>query len=304
LTAIPAPWLPYGEAQEIAPGARCVLAQNPSPLTGSGTNTYLIGQSALALIDPGPDDPKHLQAILNALRPNERISHIFVTHAHKDHSTGTKALSDATGAPVFAMGGPTAGRSATMTRLAQEGLLEGGEGIDHSFEPDERLADNELITGDGWALQALWTPGHFGNHMAFALGDQIFCGDLVMGWATTLVSPPDGDLAAFLNSCERLLQIAPKRLFPGRGAPIEDPSARISELISHRKTRERQILAALAKGPATKEALTAQIYQDVPQHLWPAAARNVLAHLIHLSETGTAHPLGPLTADAQFELIK
>ncbi|MEM8978181.1 MAG: MBL fold metallo-hydrolase [Pseudomonadota bacterium] len=304
---LPDPWIPYGQAHELIAGIRCVLARNPSPLTGSGTNSYLLGHGEVALIDPGPEDPAHLNALLGALEPGEKITHIFVTHAHKDHSEGTAALKSATGAPVYAFGGPLEGRSAIMTDLALSGVLEGGEGVDHSFAPDILLKDGEGLTLGSWRLTAHWTPGHFGNHLAFEAQNGVerfvFSGDIVMGWATSLVSPPDGDLSAFFSSCEKLLMLKAQRFFAGHGAPIESPSERIKELVHHRKTREAQILASLAEAPGTKEELTERIYRDVPSHLWPAAARNVLAHLIHLSQTGKVTTQGPMSAAACFELL-
>ena len=171
-----------------------------------------------------------------------------------------------------------------MTPLV--GRIGGGEGADRSFAPDRCLADGETVAGSGWALRALHTPGHFGNHMCFQHGDMIFSGDLVMGRATSLVSPPDGDMAAFMASLDRLAGLGPRILLPGHGDPVGDPAGRIAELIAHRRGREAQILAALGEGPATLAALTARIYHDTPAALLPAASRNVLAHLVDLAARG------------------
>jgi len=291
-----------GRPETVAPDLRRILAPNPSPMTFRGTNTYLLGRTDLAVIDPGPDDPRHLQAILAALRPGQRISHILVTHAHLDHSPLARRLARTCGAPVLAYGDARAGRSAVMRKLAGDGPMGGGEGVDAAFRPDSVLGDGTVLRGEGWALQALWTPGHFGNHMSFVYEDAVFTGDLVMGWASSLVSPPDGDLGDFMASCRRLRGLGARVLYPGHGAPVTDPAARLDWLIDHRQARERSIRAALASGPAGAAELTARIYTDTPKALLRAAERNVLAHLIELCARGIAMPEGPLRADARFHL--
>ena len=294
---------PTGVAEWLAPGLRRIVAKNPSPMTYRGTNTYLIGTGDLALIDPGPDDPAHLAAILAALEAGERITHIFVTHSHIDHSPLAAALSQATGATVLAFGDSLAGRSHLMDALAAEGLSGGGEGVDPDFAPDILLSDGQTVTGESWALTALHTPGHFGNHLCFAWEDALFCGDLVMGWASSLVSPPDGDLTAFMASCAKL-QAHDWRIFhSGHGAPITEPAARLEWLITHRKSRESQILACLGQSPATATALTAEIYADTPKSLLPAAERNVFAHLIDLTERGLVVAKPQLSQGAIFTAL-
>ena len=293
---------PTGQAETLEPDLRRIVANNPSPMTYRGTNTYLIGHGNLALIDPGPNDPAHMDAILSALGPDERISHIFVTHSHVDHSPLAAPLSDATGAPVLAFGDSLAGRSAVMSDLAASGLSGGGEGVDPHFAPDILLQDNETVMGESWALTALHTPGHFGNHLCFAWNDALFCGDLVMGWASSLVSPPDGDLTEFMASCTRL-QAQDWRVFhSGHGEPIADPAARLDWLITHRQSREAQILMALQHGPATATALTAQIYAETPAELLPAAERNVFAHLIDLVQKSHVQASPQLSKSATFRL--
>jgi len=279
-----------------------VLAPNPSPMTYLGTNTYILGRSDLAIIDPGPDDSAHLKALLRAIdgRP---VTHIFVTHSHLDHSPLARPLSDATGAPVLAFGDHLAGRSAVMDQLAAGGLVGGGEGIDHGFRPDQRLADGAEITGEWGTLAALHTPGHIGNHLCLAWGHAVFTGDHVMGWASSLVSPPDGDLTDFMASCERLANCPAKIYYPGHGAPVTDPMDRLRWLVTHRQTREAQILQALATGRATAAALTRTIYHDVAPALLPAAERNVLAHLIDLHGKGKVGASPALTADPIFALL-
>ncbi|MHC9237090.1 MBL fold metallo-hydrolase [Pseudooceanicola sp. 502str34] len=289
-----------GVAEALSPLVRRIVAPNPSPMTYRGTNTYLVGQSEIAVIDPGPRDDAHMAAILAALAPGQRISHIFVTHAHLDHSPLARPLSEATGAPVLAYGDAFAGRSAAMQTLAAAGEIGGGEGVDAAFVPDIELADGEEVSGPDWTLEALWTPGHYGNHLSFQLGEELFSGDLVMGWASSLVSPPDGDLTDFMASCERLAARPARRFHPGHGAPVDAPAERLAFLLSHRRAREGAILDALAAGPATAAALAARIYTDTDPRLLPAATRNVLAHLIDLTGRSRVVPAGDLRADSAF----
>lgn len=291
---------PVGVPVTLAPGLRRLVAPNPSPMTYRGTNTYLIGTGDLAVIDPGPDSPAHLDAILGALEPGQRISHIFVTHTHLDHSPLARPLSERTGAPVLAYGDALAGRSAVMTDLAAAGLAGGGEGIDAGFRPNETLSDGQIITGDGWELEVIHTPGHLGNHIALAWGSACFTADHVMGWASSLVSPPDGDLTDFMASCRRLRARAWEVFHPGHGAPVTDPAARLDWLMSHREAREAAILQHLTQGPATAEALARAVYTDTPAALLPAATRNVFAHLVDLTGKSAVAPTGPLAANAEF----
>lgn len=290
-----------GRPERLAPDIRRVLAPNPSPMTFTGTNTYLVGAGDVAVIDPGPDDPAHRAAILSALDPGERIAHVLVTHPHLDHSAGAGALAAACGAPVGAFGPPEAGRSATMARLARSGLEGGGEGVDRGFVPDVVLRDGDRLETGGARLTALWTPGHMASHLSFALGDIVFTGDIVMGWATTLISPPDGDLLQFLDSCRRLADLGARRFLPAHGDPVDAPRQRCAALIAHRETRHGQIRAALASGPATPAAIAAALYPETAGRLRRAAERNVLAHLIALCEAGEA-TAGALSISAPFRL--
>ncbi|UWQ39901.1 MBL fold metallo-hydrolase [Leisingera aquaemixtae] len=291
-----------GPAVELEPGLRRILAPNPSPMTFRGTNTYLIGTGSLAVIDPGPECAPHLEAILAAVQPGQRITHIVVTHSHLDHSPLARGLSQATGAPVYAFGGAGAGRSAIMSRLAASGLAEGGEGIDTGFAPDITVRDSDVIGGDGWELEVIHTPGHLGNHIALAWNDACFTADHVMGWASSLVSPPDGDLTDFMASCRRLRQRSWRVFHPGHGAPVTDPAGRLDWLIAHRQSREAAILQALGQAPATARALAEQIYTETPPALLKAAERNVFAHLVDLSGRGLAAPQETLSAASVFAL--
>ena len=293
---------PVGVLEPLEPGIRRILAPNPSPMTYWGTNTYVVGEGRVAVIDPGPADPAHMQAILDGLAPGEEVSHILVTHAHLDHSPLARPLAEATGAPVLAYGDALAGRSEVMAKLVAGGLTSGGEGVDAAFRPDETLVNGEVIHGNGWTLDTLWTPGHFANHLCFALGDAVFTADHVMGWASSLVSPPDGDLTAFMASCHTLAARADRIYYPGHGAPVIDPAARIDWLITHRLGRETQILAALAAGPGTVTSLTEAIYTDTPASLIPAARRNVFAHLINLTTREKTRAEPTLSEAADFSL--
>lgn len=293
---------PVGQPERLADGLRRILAPNPSPMTFWGTNTYLLGHREIAVIDPGPAQAAHLQAILAALAPGQRITHILVTHSHRDHSPLAAKLSEISGAPVLAYGPSGAGRSAVMQRLAQSGLADAGEGVERDFTPDICLGDGEVTESDEWRIVAHWTPGHLGNHMCFQWSDTVFCGDLVMGWASSLVAPPDGDLTDFMASCQLLRGLEARVLQAGHGLPIEAPRARIDWLIGHRQAREAAILDALETGPATAEALARQIYTDTPAALLPAAQRNVLAHLIDLMGKSRVSVDPPLTATARFAL--
>lgn len=289
-----------GEVWEIAPGLRRIRAPNPSPMTEKGTNSYLVGGSDLALIDPGPALPAHLDRLMEEIG-DANVSAILVTHSHRDHSALAPDLSRHTGAPVLAFGDSQAGRSAVMRGLPE--TIGGGEGVDRDFRPDRTLSDMETVSGDGWSLTALWTPGHMGNHLCFAHGDTLFSGDLVMGWSTSIVSPPDGDLMAFMASCRRLAERRDRLYLPGHGSAVPDPSSRVAELIAHREARTEQLLGALSQGPASSAALTRRVYHDLPEHLLPAAERNLLAHLIALIEAGCARADRPLGPDAIFEAV-
>ena len=270
-----------GVATQFDDGLACVLAPNPSPMTHWGTNTYLLGWDSVAVIDPGPMDLDHLSALIAAIN-GRAVSHIIVTHSHLDHSPLARPLADVTGAPVLAFGHSRAGRSKMMQTLASSGVMGGGEGVDLDFAPDVLIADGDVIDGDGWQLRAIHTPGHFGNHLCFLWGDVAFTGDHLMGWASSLAATPMA------------------RAYSAHGAPVPDAQGRLADLVAHRLDREGEILAALNLGPATPSELTAMIYTDVAPALLGMAQRNVLAHLIDLTQRRKAEPIGPLSATAQF----
>lgn len=276
----------YGEAVALTPLIRRVLAPNPSPFTFHGTGTYLVGRGEVAVIDPGPAQPAHLAALERAL-VGERVTHILVTHTHSDHSPAAAPLRAATGAPTCAYGPHGAGK-----REAGIAVEEGG---DMDFAPDIVLRDGDTLAGDGWTLEAVYTPGHTSNHLCFALREEatLFSGDHVMGWSTTVIVPPDGDMAQYLASLERLRQRAEQRYWPTHGNPIEDPATFLARLIEHRHARERQLLACLAHGLTRIADMVPVVYSAVDPRLHPAASMSVLAHLEHLVATHRARCEGP-----------
>jgi hydroxyacylglutathione hydrolase len=256
-------------------------------MTGDGTNGYIVGRGTVAVVDPGPDDDAHLAAWRDALR-GETVSHVLVTHAHLDHSALARRLADIVGAPVVGFGRWDAGRSGLMRRLAGREEIAGGEGLDRAFAPDRTVDEGDLIVGPGWRLGVMHIPGHSAGHLAFVTGDVAITGDHVLGWTSTLISPPDGDLRQFLASSARLRALGARAFLPGHGDVLANPEERLDWLVAHRRDREVQIVAALGEGPATVDTLVRRLYADVPANLWPAAARNVLAHLIALVEEGRA----------------
>ena len=269
-----------GQVENTAPGVRRVLCGNPGPFTYRGTNSWIIGQGAsVAVLDPGPEDAAHLDAILRATE-GERVTHILVSHTHRDHSPGVAALQRATGAQSYGFG-------PHMTPPDQ-----GGEGGDHSFHPDVLLPDGAGIEGDGWRLTAIHTPGHCANHLCFALEGTgiLFSADHVMSWSTTVVSPPDGDMAAYMRSLARLSARDDRLYLPGHGPPLPNPGPFAKALAAHRMEREAMVLAALRDaGGATAHDLVPPVYGPaLDPRLLPAAARSLLAHLIKLEGEGFA----------------
>lgn len=272
--------LPPGEVEQVAPGIRRILCGNPGPFTYRGTNTWLIGGgSSVAVLDPGPVDEAHLAAILGATR-GERISHILVSHTHRDHSPGVAALQAATGAASHGFG-------PHMTPPDQ-----GGEGGDHSFRPDVVVTDEGLVEGGDWSLRAIHTPGHCANHLCFALEGSgvLFSADHVMSWSTSVVSPPDGDMAAYMRSLARLAERDDRLFLPGHGPALPNPGPFMAALAAHRLEREAMVLDALrAARRATAHALVPPVYgPSLDPRLVPAAARSLLAHLIKLEGEGAA----------------
>jgi glyoxylase-like metal-dependent hydrolase (beta-lactamase superfamily II) len=265
----------YGAVQGMSPLVRRIVADNPSPYTFKGTGTYLIGRDEVAVIDPGPLQDDHLAALLRAL-DGVTVSHILVTHTHIDHSPLAAALKAATGAPVLGFGPNPAHGSA--------GELSG----DLDFDPDQRLEDGAILTGKGWTLETIHTPGHASNHLCFALREEgsVFTGDHVMGWSTTVVSPPDGDMADYMASLDKLRRRPEKLYIPSHGPEIADGPGWTRGLLGHRRQREAAIVRRLEAAPSTVPELVAQIYRGLDSRLVGAAGRSVLAHLIKLEAEG------------------
>jgi glyoxylase-like metal-dependent hydrolase (beta-lactamase superfamily II) len=273
---------PYGQVERLSARVRRVLARNPSAFTFTGTGTYIVGTGTVAVIDPGPDDPAHLDALLAAV-DGETIGHIVITHTHRDHSPAAVPLKARTGAPVVGCAPIAASEHGPKVE----------EGFDRSYAPDCVLADGERIEGAGWTLTALHTPGHTSNHLCYTLEEEraLFSGDHVMGWSTSVVTPPDGDMADYMASLRKLLDHEHDIYFPTHGPAVTDPKRLVRGLITHRRQREGQILKLLAGGPKPVPALVAVMYANVAPVLHPAAGRSVLAHLIDLQARGlvTAH---------------
>ena len=274
----------YGAADQVSPLIRRVIADNPGPFTFTGTGTYLVGSGEVAVIDPGPDDPAHLAALMRALE-GERATAILTTHTHQDHSPLAAPLAKATGARVHGLPAPH----------IQEAAIRLDEGHDHSFRPDALVADADRISGPGWTLEALATPGHASNHVCYALLEEnaLFTGDHVMGWSTTVISPPDGDMADYLASLDRVAARGFRTLWPTHGPPVLEPAPFLAAYKAHRLEREDQILAAVARGRGRIPEMVREIYADIDPRLHPAAAHSVLAHLIQLAREGRVRCDGP-----------
>ncbi len=271
----------YGVVTDESALVRKIMAPNPGPYTFWGTGTFIVGRGQVAVIDPGPQIPEHVEAIETVVR-GEQVSHILVTHTHLDHSPAARPLAEKTGAPIFAFGPHGSGRRAGIEDQEVEA------GADRAFEPDQRLAHGAHIEGSGWTLEALHTPGHTSNHLCFALLEEntLFAGDHIMGWSTTVISPPDGDMALYLESLEAVQARGFDVIRPTHGPAIEAVQSYLSALIDHRFDREREILAALEKGIRTVDNIAAAVYAGLASELFPAAAGTVLAHLIWLVDKG------------------
>ena len=263
----------------------CVLAPNPSPMTFKGTNTYIVGETELAIIDPGPINDQHFDNIMNVIA-NRPVKYIFLTHSHIDHSPLAKKLSSEFNTETYAFGPSGSGLSKTMRKLITEGYEIGAEGVDHKFHPDCLIKDGDRFLLNGKNIIVIYTPGHMGNHVCFQYGKLLFSGDHVMEWATSMVSPPYGDVTQFMNSCRKLENRNFDLFLPGHGGPVRNPDARLSFLIKHRLKREIQIIASIDNLYLDAKEIAEIIYTDIDRALIPAATRNVFAHLIDLNERG------------------
>jgi glyoxylase-like metal-dependent hydrolase (beta-lactamase superfamily II) len=286
----------YGRCDQVSPLIRRVTANNPGPFTFKGTGTYIVGRGEVAVIDPGPDDPAHLAAILAAVA-GETVSHILITHHHSDHSPLAGPLKAATGAPIY--GCAVAGHEEEDT-----GEVKMEAGHDHDFRPDISLCGGGEVKGKGWTMEAIPTPGHTSNHICYALREENACftGDHIMGWSTTVITPPDGDMTDYLSSLDRIRSRNFEVLWPTHGPPIRDVDAFIAAYIEHRQERVDQILNALKAGPRRIRDLVPTLYADVDSKLWPAAARSMQAAMIHLQRLGTLATDGAPGPDSEYRL--
>jgi glyoxylase-like metal-dependent hydrolase (beta-lactamase superfamily II) len=285
----------YGKAEVLAPGIRRVIANNPSPFTFHGTGTYILGTGKVAVIDPGPDDEAHIDAILACL-DGETVSHILVTHTHMDHSPGCRLLQAKTGAPTYAYGPHGAGK------IEQGVQVE--EGGDMEFDPDHLLTHGEIIQGGDWSVECVYTPGHTSNHLCFQLREQkaLFTGDHVMGWSTSIISPPDGDMADYILSLELLLERDDEIYWPTHGPCIDEPKAHVQAYIAHRLEREQQIVACIQGGTFKIREMVPLMYKDTPEFMYPAAARSVLAAMENLIKKGSVKGSNGVTMDSDYSL--
>ena len=283
---------------EPAPGVRRVMANNPGPFTFKGTLSYIVGRGKVAIVDPGPEDAAHTQALLDAVR-GETVTHIFVTHTHRDHSPGVRALKAQTGATVYAEGPH---RAARPLHIGEHNPLDSSG--DHEFMADVRLKDGELVEGDGWVIEGITTPGHTANHMAFALRGKniLFAGDHVMGWSTSIVAPPDGAMSDYMASLHKLARRDEALYFPGHGPAIPDAKRFVNYYILHRRAREASILHRLGKGATDIPTIVRAIYIGIDPRLTGAAGLSVLAHMEDLVARGLVKTDGPTAINGVYRV--
>jgi glyoxylase-like metal-dependent hydrolase (beta-lactamase superfamily II) len=288
-----------GAVDTVRPGVRRILCNNPSPFTFTGTVSYIVGQGEVAIIDPGPDDEAHAAALLDAVR-GETVTHVLITHTHRDHSLNTARIKAATGAAIYAEGPHRASRP----RYESENISS-ESGADRDFRPDVHVRDGEVIEGADWALQAVATPGHTANHMAFAWRGRkiLFVGDHVMGWSTSIVAPPDGSMIDYMASLEKLMRRDEHLYFPGHGPEIAEGPRYVRFLIRHRQAREASILHRLAKGEADIPTMVRAIYIGIDPRLTGAAGYSVLAHLEDLVARGIVTTDGDPVIGGTYRLV-
>ena len=279
----------YGKADQVTPLIRRVVANNPSAFTYTGTGTYIIGQGEVAVIDPGPMIDAHVEALLKALE-GETLTHILITHTHSDHSPAAAPLKKLTGAKTYGYG--------------PHGGGQGEEDGDMDFVPDVEIRHGDIIEGNGWTVECVHTPGHTSNHICFALKEEkaLFTGDHVMGWSTSIVSPPDGNMFDYMNSLRLLLERDDEVYWPTHGAPIRDPKPFVKSFITHREEREAQIIEQIKAGHHHIKEMVPIIYVAVDKRLYPAAARSVYAHILGMVEDGRLVADGEATLDAAYRL--
>ena len=283
----------YGAVDQVTPLIRRVICNNPGGFTFHGTGTYIVGRGSVAVIDPGPLDDEHITALERAVE-GETVTHILITHTHRDHSPAAAPFKRSTGAPTYGYGPHGGDRGGPKVE----------EGGDYEFRPDHEIKDGAVIEGDGWTFEAIHTPGHTSNHLCFALREEnaIFTGDHVMGWSTSVISPPDGDMAQYMNSLAKLLTRKEEIYWPTHGPPITTPKAHVEAFIAHRKGREDAILDCIRDGRTTIAEMVEVMYADVDPRLHVAAGRSVFAHLLHMAETDRVVCEGDPSPDCIFAL--
>ena len=283
----------YGVVDQVSPGIRRVIAENPSPFTLYGTGTYIIGQGEVAVIDPGPADPAHIAAILKAVE-GEQITHILVTHTHMDHSPGCRLLQQQTDAKTYAYGPHGAGKSEQVVVVE--------EGGDMEFDPDHKVVHGDILDVGALQVECVYTPGHTSNHMCFALMQErtLFTGDHVMGWSTSIISPPDGDMAAYMESLELLLARDDHVYWPTHGPAITAPHDHVRAFIQHRLDREAQILRCIDQDVHSIMEMVPIMYTDTPEFMYPAAARSVLAAIEYMVQKEVLRADSGLSLEGQF----
>jgi glyoxylase-like metal-dependent hydrolase (beta-lactamase superfamily II) len=284
------------ECVQVSPMVRRIIAGNPGPITFTGTCSYIVGRGNVAIIDPGPDMPGHVEALLDAVR-GETVTHILVTHTHRDHSPAARLVKAATGAAIV---GCSPHRSARPLFSGEVNMLEASS--DRDYAPDRELGDGDAVEGSGWTLEALATPGHMANHLAFSLREEktLFSGDHVMAWSTTVVAPPDGSMSEFMASLDKLKGRDETLYWPGHGGPVTEPQRFVRALVHHRRLREASILNRLAAGDRTIPEIVAAIYQGLKPALVGAAGLSVFAHLEDLVARGQAATDGTPALDGEY----
>ncbi len=289
----------YGQPSPMAPGIVRLVAPNAGPFTFKGTNTYLIGSTALAVVDPGPNDAAHLASILK-VAGSRPITHILVTHAHRDHVDGVAALKAATGAEVCGFA-----RDPHASRIALEQTPSGSYFVDYDFAPDRALSGGNAVDGRDWAVTAIHTPGHAPDHLSFALEGRatVFSGDHVMAWNTTVVAPPEGRMADYIASLEILLDRSDDVFLPGHGGRLLDPQRTVKAYLLHRRWREQAVVAAIQAGATTISAIVSEVYQGLSSVMRPAATLSVQAHVEHLIERGVVAGDRPLTPSRVLAIV-
>lgn len=287
----------YGVPRQLAPGVNRIVACNPGPYTFKGTNTYLVGEKRLGIIDPGPEDAAHLAAILKAVDGRE-VTHILVTHRHRDHTGGAVALKAAVDAPIFAFG--------PISFAAPSNPGSSGGGLHRDLAVDTHLADGAKIVGDGWTLDAIHTPGHLSDHISYRMREQpiLFSGDHVMGWNTSVVAPPNGNMRDYLASLEKLLDDPSSEFYPGHGGRINEPRRTLRALLLHRQWREQAIIESIEHGNTTISAIVADVYHGLDTRLVRGASLSVQAHIEHLAERGLVLTALPVTFESEIVLLK